>query len=423
MLKMKKVKLLALLMALLMVLTGLAACGDAPKTDETNADGTDVTETGNDGENTNAASGDSIKLGFIGPTTGDVAVYGIAAKNAVELYIEQFNKNGGIGGKKIELISYDDKGDATEAVNAYNKLVTSDEVVAIIGAITSTPTIAVAQNSVKDNIPIMTPTATHPDVTSYGNNTFRSCFLDPFQGSTMANFASSELKAKTAAIIYNTSDTYSTGLKDSFTAKAGELGLQVVATEGYGKDDVDFRAQLTNIAAQNPDVLFIPEYYNNVYLIASQAKEIGLKATLLGVDGTDGVLSLEGADQSVFEGMYFANHYSTDDPSEIVQNFLTGFKDKYKETPNALAALGYDGAMILINAIKTVADAGTAIDNSPACFTAIIDALEKTDMECVTGHITYDAQNNPVKSCAIIKITTSTVDGKVVGSYSLFGKY
>ena len=210
---------------------------------------------------------------------------------------------------------------------------------------------------------------------------------------------------------------------ESFTQIATELGLQIVATEGYGKDDVDFKAQLTNISAQKPDVLFIPEYYNNVYLIASQSKEIGLTSTLLGVDGTDGVLSLEGADYSVFDGMYFANHYSTDDPSEIVQNFLIGFKDKYNETPNALAALGYDGAKILINALKTVADAGTVIDNSPECFTAVINALDNTDLDCVTGHITYDENNNPIKSCAIIKITTSVVDDKVVGKYELYGKY
>lgn len=357
---------------------------------------------------------DTIKIGLIGPLTGEVAMYGTSVLKAVNLYVENYNEAGGLNGQKIEIISYDDKHDATESTNAYNKLVTSDEVVAIIGAVTSAPTIAVAQASVEDNIPMMTPTATHPDVTKFGNNMFRSCFLDPFQGSTMANFAKDELKATTAAVIYNNSDAYSTGLYESFIATAAEIGLTIVAKESYAGTDVDYKSQLTNIADKDPDVIFAPDYYNNLYLVMSQAKEVGITSQFLGVDGADGILGIDGVDKTIVNGLYFANHYSTQDPSPLVQNFLTGYKAAYNEDPSALAALGYDGAMLLIDAIEKVA---TKMDVEPSAefYQAVIDQLEATDMDCVTGHITYDANNNPQKTCAIILVEDA--------EYTLYGKY
>lgn len=356
-----------------------------------------------------------IKVGLITPLTGDVAVYGKAVKEAVDLCIEQVNAAGGVNGKQIKLIAYDDKGDPTEALNAYNKLVSSDQIVALIGPVTSGPTFGVAQASVADNMPGITGTATHPDVTTYGSNYFRACFEDPFQGGAIANFASDYLKAKTGAIIYNTADTYSTGLKDSITAKSGELGLSILATEGYGATDTDFNAQLTNIIAANPDVLFIPDYYNKAYLICSQARSLGFKGTFLGVDGTDGVLEIEGADTSVFEGMYFANHYSVEDTSEAVQSFVSAYNTKYGKNPNALAALGYDATLILCDALKRVDAAGTTLDNSAECRQAIIDAMKVTDLDCVTGHITFDANNNPIKECTIIGIENA--------AYKFIAKY
>lgn len=387
---MKKVRIIALIMVAMMLFSALAGCSKSGGSDE------------------------SIKIGLIGPLTGEVAAYGLAVENAVNLYINQLNEDGGIGGRKIEIISYDDKHDATEATNAYNKLVTSDEVVAIIGAVTSKPCLAVAQLSVADNIPMMTPTATHEDVTSFGNNMFRSCFLDPYQGSMMANFAYNELGASTAAVIYNNSDAYSTGLYEAFVAKAGELGLEIVATESYGASDADYKAQLTTINAANPDVVFAPDYYNTLYTIVSQGRETGITVPFLGVDGADGVLGIEGIDTSIVEGVYFVNHYSTQDESPLVQTFLTSYTEKYNEDPSALAALGYDGAMILCAAIAEVAK-DMDIDNSEECFQAIIDALEETDMDCVTGHVTYDELNNPNKTCAVIKI--------VSGEYTLYGKF
>ncbi|MHB8962733.1 MAG: ABC transporter substrate-binding protein, partial [Saccharofermentanales bacterium] len=346
---------------------------------------------------------DTIKIGMIGPLTGEVAMYGTAVLNAVNLYVEQYNAAGGLDGKMIEIISYDDKHDATEATNAYNKLATSDEVVAIIGAVTSTPTIAVAQASLADKMPLMTPTATHPDVTSFGNNMFRSCFLDPFQGSTMAKFAKNELGAMTAAVIYHNSDAYSTGLYESFIATADEIGLEIVASESYAGTDTDFKSQLSNIAAKSPDVIFAPDYYNNLYLIMSQGKDVGVTAKYLGVDGADGILGIDGVDKTLVEGLYFANHYSTQDQSKIVQDFLTGYKAKYNEDPSALAALGYDAAMLMIAAIEKVA-ATTEIEPTAEVFEKIIAELDATDMDAVTGHITYDDNNNPQKTVAIILV-------------------
>ncbi|MDR1650563.1 MAG: ABC transporter substrate-binding protein [Synergistaceae bacterium] len=351
-----------------------------------------------------AFAGDAaIKIGVIAPLTGGVAVYGTAVRNGVELFTKIANEAGGIGGRKVELVIYDDKGDPTEALNAYNRLVTADEAAAVRGPVTSSPTFGVAQASAADNIPGITGTATHPDVTTYGKNFFRACFEDPFQGGSMARFAYEKLGARKAAVIYNVSDAYSTGLYNAFKASAEAIGLEVAAAEGYSAGDVDFNAQLTNIAALEPDVLFIPDYYNTVYLICSQAKKAGIKAIPLGVDGTDGVLEIEGADVSVFEGLYFANHYFSDDPSDIVRNFRGSYEAAYGATPNAFAALGYDAAAILFDAIKRAAADGVEIGPSEKSYQAVIDRMVATDLECVTGRITFE-NNNPVKDVTVIRI-------------------
>lgn len=348
-----------------------------------------------------AASAESVKVGLIAPLTGEVAVYGNAVKEAVQLYIDDFNAAD--HPFDINLIIYDDKGDPTEAMNAYNKLVYQDDIAVLLGPVTSSPTFGVAEASVDDGIPALTPTATHPDVTTYGDNFFRACFEDPFQGGSMAKFASSELKATTAAIIYNNADTYSIGLRDAFMKTAEEVGLTVTTTEAYGASDIDFRAQLTNIIKTNPDVLFIPYYYNVTYMICSQARELGYTGTFLGVDGTDGVLAIEGADVSVFDGMYFANHYSADSDSPVTQAFIKEYTDKYGGTPNALAALGYDGAMIVCDALERVNNDGVKIDGESS-YEAIIEALRATEVDGVTGHITFDENNNPIKTLSIIQI-------------------
>lgn len=357
------------------------------------------------------SSDETIKVGVIGCFTGDVASYGNATLNGVRLYVEELNAAGGIDGKKVELVEYDDKGDATEAVNAYNKLVSADNVVAIIGSVTSTPTIAVSQASEADGIPIITATATHLDVTAYGGNMFRACFIDDLQAKTMVNVAVAN-GVKTAAVIYNNSDSYSTGLYDSFVKYCGENGIEVVAAESYGKDATDFSAQLTNISAKSPEVIFAPDYYNVVYLVLKQAREMGIDVPFYGVDGSDGVLGIEGADPAYLEGLLFCNHYTTADESEIVQNFLKNYKEKYNEDPASFAALGYDSALIICNAIEK---AGVS-EASPEAYAAIIEAIRASETDGVTGHITYENEDGtPSKPTKVIK-----VEG---GEYKFYGEY
>lgn len=345
----------------------------------------------------------TIKIGVIGPMSGEVAVYGTSVRNAAELYVNALNKAGGIDGKEVQLVVYDDKHDAVESVNAYNKLVTSDNVVAILGAVTTTPTLAVVQAAANDKIPILTPTATHKDVTKFGKHIFRACFIDPLQSKSMAKFAKAE-GAKTVAVIYNSSDAYSTGLKEAFEDECAVQGLQVVAAEGYATTDVDYKAQLANIKAKNPDMLFVPDYYNTLYLIAKQARELGYNGALLGVDGADGVLAIEGVDTSVLNNVFFSNHYAADDESPLVKNFIADYKAAYKEVPNALAALGYDGIKILLDAIAEVLKNGFELNGSDETCDAIVEAIKATNGDYVTGNIKFDANNNPLKPCTIIEI-------------------
>lgn len=336
------------------------------------------------------ADSETIRIGGLAPLTGNVAVYGVATQRGVDLYVEQINAAGGVLGKQVEMVWYDEKGDAAEAVNAYNRLV--GDVVALIGDVTSKPTIAVAELAALDNMPMISATATAYDVTTPGENIFRACFLDPYQGNTMAVYATQNLGKKNAAVIYNIADDYSTGLAESFKSKFEELGGTVVAYEAYGASDIDFKSQLTNIASKNPDVIFMPDYYNIVAMIAKQAREAGLDMTFLGADGWDGLLTVVD-DPSILDGCYFCNHYSTDDPDENVQNFLASYTEKYNETPVSFSALGYDAAKILFTAIENAGSTDAQ---------AIIDAMAATDIDGVTGHITYDEHRDPQKDVAMI---------------------
>lgn len=406
-------KFLTISLALAMGAMLLSGCGGTPTASEGPAQESSAAEEpapenaapAEQGEAAPAeATGDTIKIGGLAPLTGNVSVYGIAASNGAKLYINEINAAGGVLGKQVEFLVEDEKGDATEAVNAYNKLV-NDGIVALIGDVTSKPSIAVAQVAADEGLPMIAPTATAAEVTMAGTNVFRACFLDPFQGETMATYASTKLNAKTAAVLYNVGDDYSVGLYEAFEAKCKELGLEIVTVESYSTGDMDFKAQLTNIVAKEPDVLFLPDYYNTVVLIASQAKEVGSKAILLGADGWDGVLTVA-EDPAALEGSYFCNHYSTQDESEIVQNFLKNYQAEYGEVPNSFAALGYDAAKILLAAIEK---AGSA-DDKPA----VIAALQDTQVDGVTGGITFDAGGDPIKSASIITIKD--------GAYSLVEK-
>ncbi len=369
--KAKKLASLAVIFALMFVLTSCGKSAEEKEEDST-----------------------KIKIGGLAPLTGDVAVYGTASSKGTKLAFEEANKDGGVLGKQIEFILEDEKGDQNEAVNAYNKLVNNKEVLAIIGDVTSKPAAAVAIESQKDGIPMVAPTATAANVTEAGENVFRACFLDPFQGKTMAKFSKDKLKYTKVAIMYNNADDYSTGLAEAFKQEFEKNGGKIVSYEAYGGDDVDFKAQLTKIKGQDPEALFIPDYYNTVAKIAAQSKDTGLKVTLLGADGWDGVLDKVQSPDLV-EGAYFCNHYSPDDTDPKVKDFISNYKAKYNETPNAFAALGYDAGKILIAAIEK---AGSTDKDK------VIAALKDTEIETVTGKITFDKDRNPIKSVTVLQI-------------------
>lgn len=378
---MKLKKFTALATATVMALT-MVACGNQTKTEGNNPD--------------------KILLGTMGPLTGGNAIYGITTSNGIKLAVEQKQT---ILDKPVELLSLDDKADQTEAVNAYNKFINNDGVVGIVGATTSGAALSVAITSAKYGTPVLTPTGTVPEITTSGDNVFRACYTDPFQGEIMAQFAFENLGLKKVAIMENTDSSYSEGLRKSFVAKFEELGGQVVAIEGYKEADNDFKAQLTKIASTGTEALFIPDYYTKAYLIASQAKDSGLKdIALLGGDGWDGMHTIA-EDTSVLENAYFCSHFSLEDPNPVVQDFVTAYKAKYNENPTAFAALGYDGANIMMNAIETAGSTDSK---------AIVEALKNTQYEGVTGNITFDENGDPIKGVSIIKIED--------GQYKLFDK-
>ena len=354
----------------------------------------------------------TLKVGVLAPLTGAVAEYGNAVNNGVVQYVEELNAKGGVNGKQIELVTYDEEGDPVKAVTGYNYLM-DQEVVAIIGDVTTAPTVAVVAESQADGTPMITASATAKSVTCQLNddgtvaavydNMFRSCFIDPFQGSKMAAFAKEQMGAKTAAVLYNTGSDYSVGLTKAFEATAAEQGLEVVAVESYADGAVDFQSQLTNIAAKAPDVLFVPDYYSVIALVAQQAQSAGVKATMLGADGWDSVLGVV-TDSTLLEGAYYCSGYSTEDTREEVQTFVANFKAKFGADPDMFAAQGYDAAMIMAAAIEK-AEASGAKAGSDDYRQAIIDAMKATDMDCVTGHVTFNEYNNPEKTAAIINIT------------------
>lgn len=337
----------------------------------------------------------TIKIGGLGPLTGPLAIYGVTATNGSKLAFEEINKNGGILGKQVEFVLFDEKGDSTEAVTAYNRLV-DEGVVALVGDITSKPSLAVAEIAAQDNMPMITPTGTQFNITEAGPNVFRVCFTDPYQGVILANLAKNNLKANTVAIMVNNSSDYSDGVAEAFIKEAERLGLKIVAKEGYAEGDKDFRAQLTKVATTNPDVLLVPDYYEQVALITTQAREVGVKSTFIGPDGWDGVAkALDSSAYGAVENSYFTNHYSVEDTNEKVQNFLKAYREKYKDEPSAFSALSYDAAYLMKDAIEK---AGSTDKD------AIVKAMKESDFAGVTGHLRFDEKNNPVKAVTVLKV-------------------
>ena len=359
-------KLLSIALVAMLALSALAGCAapaasDASASDATAANATAADATAADA--TQAASGETIKVGILGPHTGDYAVYGLAVKNGAQLYIDQVNAAGGINGKQIETVVYDNKGDSTEAITAFTRMV-DDGITALIGDVLSGNTIAVVGEANPINMPMITASATavgvtyNADTDTVYTNVFRSCFIDPFQGEKMAQYASEKLGAKTAAVLTMTGDDYSVGLADAFKAKCAEVGITVVADEGYSKGDVDFKAQLTNILASAPDVIFCPNYYQDDGMIVTQARELGLTSTFLGGDGWAGVSAYASA--ADLEGSYFCSAYAPGS-TDAVKKFEADYTAAYgADTLNMFAATAYDAAQILVAALTKAEASGAA---------------------------------------------------------------
>lgn len=336
-----------------------------------------------------------ILVGEYGSLTGSDATFGLSTNKGIRMALDEVNNKGGIKGKKIKLITLDNQGKPEEAAQAVTRLISQNKVVAILGEVASGRTRAAAPIAQAAKIPLITPASTNPAVTQVGDYIFRVCFIDPFQGLVMAKFATENLKAKKAVILRDVKNDYSVGLADVFAAEFKKMGGEILIDLSYQAGDIDFKAQLTQIRSKNPDVIFIPGYYTEVGLIAQQTRQLGIKAALLGGDGWDSS-KLHEIGKDAINGAYYSNHYTTESTDPAVIDFIKKFKEKYNETPDGLAALGYDAAMILAQAMERAAD------TKPE---SIRNEIAKTkDFPGVTGKITLNENRDAVKSAVVVQV-------------------
>ncbi|HEY3276255.1 MAG TPA: ABC transporter substrate-binding protein [Syntrophorhabdaceae bacterium] len=344
---------------------------------------------------------ETVKIGVVTPLTGDVKTYGESTKNAFLIAVEEYSKKGKY---TIVPVIADDRNDPTEGTNATLKLITQDKVVALVGPLTSKVAIPMSEIAQKNKVPMITGTATNPKVTvSDGKRksyVFRTCYTDPFQGSTAANFALKELKVKTAAVLYDVSNDYSKGLADVFKTTFTKGGGAITAYESYQKDDVDFSALITKLAMKKPEVVYLPDYYNKVGLISKQIREKGVKATLLGGDGWDSP-DLAKIAGSAIVGGYFTNHYSPDRKDSVTQAFIKKYKEKHGIVPDALGSLAYDATMILFKTLDSA--------KSPTSEEIVKGLGTIKNFKGVTGNISFDKNGDSVKSVVILKMEKDKV--------------
>ena len=344
---------------------------------------------------TQGGGGDKVRIGVFMSTTGSTANFGISSVNGIKMAADEINAAGGINGKQVELLVQDDRSDASEAATIVTKFVTQDQVHAVIGEVASSRSIAAAPIAQNAKIPMLTPSSTNPEVTKKGDFIFRSCFIDPYQGAAIAQFAAKTLGAKSAAIMVDRKNDYSTGLEKVIDETFAKFGGKIVATQSYQEGDQDFNAQLTSLKGANPEVIFVPGYYNDVGLIAKQARDKGIMVPLIGGDGWDSE-QLYKIGGTALNGSYFTNHYSPFDTDPKVVKFVKDYKARYNSTPDALAATAYDAANIMFDAIKR---------SKSLSGPDIRDALQATQaFPGVTGTVTFNQQRDAVKPIVMIEI-------------------
>jgi branched-chain amino acid transport system substrate-binding protein len=346
-----------------------------------------------------SSTGNKIKLGLVAPLTGDVKTFGESTRNGFVLAVDEANAAGGVLGRQIQPVIADDKNDPTECTNAGSKLINQDGVKLIVGSVASKCSNPLSDLCQSSKVLMISTASTNPMVTKSAKGVrkdyvFRACFIDPFQGLVAARFALDNLKAQTAAVLYDNGNDYSKGLAEFFRNTFTKGGGRIVGEENYGQPDVDFSPQLTKVKLANPDIIFLPDYYQKVGLLAKQARQLGITARLLGGDGWDSPLMTSIGGEAI-EGGYFTNHYSPDDQRPEVQEFVKKYQARYGERPDALATLGYDGARIMLESIKR------ANSDNP---TQVRDAMAKmSDFPTVSGKISFDADGNPVKSAVVLQ--------------------
>jgi branched-chain amino acid transport system substrate-binding protein len=342
-----------------------------------------------------------VLIGAYGPLTGSMATQGISTQNGINMAQDKANNAGGVLGRRIHFVMEDDRGTPEEAQTVVTRLITKYGVTAILGETTSSRTLAAAPIAQQSRIPMVTPVSTNPRVTQVGDYIFRTCFTDAFPSFLMAKFVSNDLSIKKLAILRDIRNDYSVDLADVFTQDFKKTDGVIVADESYGEGDTNFSAQLTKIKSRNPQAIFVPGYYTEVGLIARQARQLGLTIPLLGAGSWDSPKLLEIGGEAL-EGSYYFGHFSAGDPKPVVQEFVREYKSRFGQIPDMFAALAFDAAGVLIDAI------GRANSTDPG---KIRDALAQTkDYSGVTGTITIDADRNAAKPVVFLRISKSKIE-------------
>jgi branched-chain amino acid transport system substrate-binding protein len=348
-----------------------------------------------------------ILIGHYGSLTGPQATFGKSTSNGIRLAIKEFNAAGGLGGRLIELKEYDTKGESREAGTAVTRLVTADKVTAVLGEVASSLSLVGGRVAQQYGVPMISPSSTNPAVTTIGDMVSRVCFIDPFQGFVAAKFASENKKVTKVATLFDQSQAYSKGLKDDFKRAFEKMGGTVATEQAYNSSDPDFTAALTAIRASNPQMIYVPGYYTDVGNIAVQARRLGITAPMLGGDGWDSAELAKIAKDAIV-GSYYSNHYSPDQPEEVVRGFIARYNKEYGETPDGLAAMGYDAAKLLFAAM------GRAKTLGGKDLAAAINSTK--DFPGVTGSITIDEQRNARKAAVMVEM--KKVGDAIVPAYA-----